>query len=65
MKNMLKYQQDIRNLIDKLNYLTKKYDEGHPEVSDLEWDELYFKLLKMENEFHYYCNDSPTRTINY
>lgn len=62
---MLKYQQDIRNLIDKLNYLTKKYDEGHPEVSDLEWDELYFKLLKMENEFHYYCNDSPTRTVNY
>ena len=62
---MLKYQQDIQDLTKKLNYLTKKYDEGHPEVSDLEWDEMYFKLLKMENKFHYYCSDSPTRTINY
>ena len=24
----------MRALVDRLNYLTKKYDEGHPEVSD-------------------------------
>ena len=25
---------EIRNLIDKLNYYTKLYDEGKPEISD-------------------------------
>ena len=33
----------IRSLIDELNRLTKLYDAGHPEISDKEWDELYFK----------------------
>ena len=61
----MNYKQDIKDLTEKLNLLTKKYDEGHPEVSDLEWDEMYFKLLKMENKFHYCCKDSPTQKINY
>lgn len=55
----------MRALVDRLNYLTKKYDEGHPEVSDKEWDELYFKLVKMESQSGNYYPDSPTRQINY
>lgn len=55
----------IRNLIDKLNYYTKKYDEGNPEISDKEWDDLYFELVKLENEKHIYFEDSPTQNINY
>lgn len=55
----------IRNLIDKLNYYTKKYDEGNPEISDKEWDDLYFKLVKLENEKRIYFEDSPTQRINY
>ena len=55
----------IRNLIDKLNYYTKKYDEGNPEISDKEWDDLYFELVKLENEKCIYFEDSPTQRINY
>ena len=56
---------EIRNLIDNLNYYTKLYDEGHPQISDKEWDNLYFKLVKLENETGIYYEDSPTQTINY
>ena len=58
-------QEYMRSLVDKLNYLTQKYDEGNPEVSDEEWDNLYFELLKLETETQMYYSDSPTRTINY
>jgi DNA ligase (NAD+) len=56
---------EIRQLIDKLNYYTKLYDEGHPEISDIEWDNLYFKLQKLENQYHTYCEDSPTQKVNF
>lgn len=56
---------EIRNLIDNLNYYTKLYDEGHPQISDKEWDNLYFKLVKLENETGIYYEDSPTQRINY
>ena len=35
----------IRELIDKLNYHTKLYDAGKPEISDRAWDQLYFLLV--------------------
>ena len=57
--------ESMRQLIDKLNYLTQKYDEGHPEVSDKEWDDLYFQLLDMEKETGIVYSDSPTRQISY
>ena len=56
---------EIRNLIDNLNYYTKLYDEGHPQISDKEWDNLYFKLVKLENETGIYYEDSPTQRVNY
>lgn len=55
----------IRDLINKLNYYTKKYDEGNPEISDSEWDNLYFKLQDLERVYHTYCEDSPTQRVNY
>lgn len=55
----------IRELIDKLNYYTKLYDEGHPEISDQEWDNMYFELQKLENTYNIYFEDSPTQRINY
>jgi DNA ligase (NAD+) len=54
-----------RDLIDALNYYTKKYDEGNPEITDEEWDNLYFELIKREALEDKYYEDSPTRTINY
>ena len=56
---------EIRELIDKLNYYTKLYDEGKPEISDQEWDDMYFRLQKLENEYHTYCEDSPTQKIDF
>ena len=57
--------QNIKELIWKLNRYTKKYDEGHPIISDKEWDELYFKLQKMEEETGIIYPDSPTQSISY
>lgn len=55
----------IHNLIDKLNVYTKFYDEGHPVISDKEWDDMYFKLQNLENFYGIYFSDSPTQNINY
>ena len=56
---------EIRNLIEKLNYYTKLYDEGHPKISDKEWDDMYFKLVSLENKTGVYYEDSPTQRVNY
>lgn len=55
----------VRSLIDELNRLTKLYDAGHPEISDKEWDELYFKLQEMEKETGIIYPDSPTQNIHF
>ena len=55
----------IKELIKKLNYHTKLYDMGKPEISDKEWDEMYFELVKLENKEHCYFEDSPTQRINF
>jgi len=55
----------IRELIDILNKYTKSYDEGVPQVSDLEWDNLYFELQKLEKETGIYYPDSPTQNIDF
>ena len=69
MNSMLAPNADIhnkiKNLVVKLNYYTKLYDEGKPEISDKEWDNLYFQLVTLENEIGIYYEDSPTQNINY
>lgn len=55
----------MQELVDKLNYYTKLYDEGHPAVSDKEWDDMYFKLQDLENFYGIYLSDSPTQNVNY
>lgn len=55
----------MKELVRILNDATKAYDEGHPIMSDKEWDDLYFKLREMENETGIVLSNSPTRTIIY
>jgi DNA ligase (NAD+) len=62
---MQNYENEIRELINKINYYTKLYDEGKPEISDKEWDNLYFKLVALESKTGIYFEDSPTQRINY
>ena len=57
--------EKMRYMTDKLNYWTKKYDEGNPEVSDKEWDDMYFTLLDFETTMDFAYEDSPTRKVNY
>ena len=49
----------IRELIDKLNYYTKLYDEGRPEINDKEWDDMYFELQDLENSYNIYYEALP------
>lgn len=55
----------IRKLIDELNNYTKLYDEGHPAISDKEWDNLYFELAELEKSTGLVYPDSPTQSISY
>ena len=58
-------ENEIRNLIDKLNYYTKLYDEGQSLISDKEWDDMYFRLQNLETLYNIYLPDSPTQKVNY
>lgn len=64
-KVMNQVSNKIRELIEYLNYHTKCYDEGKPEISDMEWDIKYYELDKLEKEYSIYFNDSPTQSISY
>ena len=56
---------EMRELIDKLNYYTKLYDEGHPVISDKEWDDMYFHLEELEEKTGIYLGNSPTIHVDY
>ena len=57
--------QLMQELIDYLNYHTKLYDEGKPDITDAQWDEKYFELQKMERVTGVYLPNSPTQKITY
>ena len=57
--------EELYQLINDLNYHTKLYDEGHPNISDQEWDDMYFRLAELERSTGIYLPDSPTQKINY
>lgn len=62
---MDKIEKEMYETIQILNKWTKAYDEGHPVVSDKEWDELYFELKKLEDESGIALPGSPTGKISY
>ena len=55
----------IKFLVDYLNECTKAYDEGHPKITDTEYDNKYFELDKLEKETGIILSNSPTQVINY
>ena len=56
---------EMRDLIEKLNYYTKLYDEEKSPISDKEWDDMYFHLEKLEEETGISLGNSPTIHIDY
>lgn len=55
----------MRQLIDYLNYHTRLYNEGKPEISDQEWDNKYMMLKDLEASTGLIYPDSPTQHIEY
>ena len=56
----------INYLVNTLNKYTKLYDEGHPAISDKEWDDLYFELVNLERDWpQWILPNSPTQRVNY
>lgn len=58
-------EKRIDDLVFHLNECTKLYDIGESTISDKEWDDLYFELVKLERMTKYIRSDSPTQKINY
>jgi len=57
--------KDYHAAVKWLNNRTKEYDEGHPTVSDKEWDDIYFEVQKYEHFFDDIDPDSPLQKIDY
>lgn len=54
---------EMKNLIHVLNYHTKLYEEGHPSISDRQWDEMFFRLKQLEEKIGIVLPESPTYKI--
>ena len=58
--------EDYLGHVKCLNAWTKEYDEGHPMVSDKEWDDWYFEVVEYEKAYpHCILPDSPTQVIHF
>lgn len=58
--------EDYLGHIKCLNAWTKAYDEGHPMVSDKQWDDWYFEVVEYERNYpECIWEESPTQKINY
>lgn len=53
----------IRELVNKLNHYTDLYNQGKPEITDEEWDKLYFELQDLETHYGIVYAASPTQSI--
>ena len=52
-------------LLNLMKAWQQKYDEGHPIISDMEWDDYYTTLLRLEKELGYADPESPSQKIHY
>ena len=57
--------EKIQELIKNLNHYTALYDAGTPDISDEEWDKMYFELKELEKETGLIYPNSPTHNIIY
>ena len=55
----------VEFLVSALNRYTELYDKGVPEISDKQWDDMYFELVALEQERGYILPNSPTQKVNY
>ncbi len=56
--------REMERLADELNYHCYRYYVlDSPEISDAEYDRLYFHLKKLEDQYHYVLSYSPTQRV--
>ena len=58
-------QDEIKKLIDLLNYYTDSYEKGEPLISDQAWDDMYFTVKEWERIKGIVYPNSPTQNIFY
>lgn len=56
-------REKILRLVEELNAATAAYDAGAETLSDKEWDDKYFELVKLQAEENFYPENSPTQNI--
>lgn len=56
-------REKILRLVEELNAATAAYDVGAETLSDKEWDDKYFELVKLQAEENFYPKNSPTQNI--
>lgn len=64
-ETILTKEQEYEDLIAVMQVWQKNYDEGHPTISDVEWDDYYTRLLRLEKELGYVNPESPSQKIHY
>jgi len=58
------FEQEMRSLVDVLNAAAHAYyDLDEPTISDMEYDRLYDRLVRMEAEAGFSLPDSPTHRV--
>lgn len=61
---MRDYAAEMRPLIDRLNETAHAYYVlGEPVISDMQWDQMYDRLLALEKESGLVLPDSPTHRV--
>ena len=58
-------EEVYKQTLEKMAKWQKAYDEGHPVISDKEWDDHYWSLIALEKRLGYSNPDSPTKRIVY
>ena len=54
-----------KQTLEKMSEWQRAYDEGHPVMSDREWDDHYWSLINLEKRLGYADPNSPTQKIEY
>lgn len=65
MEKKFDVKSKVEYLVSELNRHTELYDKGIPEISDKQWDDMYFELMALEHERGYILPNSPTQKVNY
>lgn len=58
-------EEVYKQTLEKMAKWQKAYDEGHPVMSDKEWDDHYWSLINLEKRLGYTDPESPTQKIVY